>query len=261
MIKLRGIAGLIVLSVLAGCATPEPPRPPPAAEPPPLRVGIAPNTPPLAFMQQGELAGVEIEFMRRLGRDLGRPVSADILPFEELIDALLAGQLDVIMSGLSVTEARKMRVVFTEPWLRTGLLAMMRHRDAEAVASVEAIRDFRGRIGVIPGTTGHDYVRRHCRQAKVVRIASPGDAAVQLQRNVIDLFIHDLPSVLWQVSAHEAELTALMERLSHENIAWAVRSDQTALRDQLNAALDRWRQDGSLDAAIGKWIPYFDSLR
>src|SRR5262249_53837214 len=42
-----------------------------ADAPPPLRVGIAPNYPPLAFKENGELKGIEVDFAKRLGTALG----------------------------------------------------------------------------------------------------------------------------------------------------------------------------------------------
>jgi hypothetical protein len=48
--------------------TPAPPRTSPSA----LRVGIAPNYPPLAFKQQGHFAGLEVDFARGVEVELGR---------------------------------------------------------------------------------------------------------------------------------------------------------------------------------------------
>jgi len=247
------ILGVAVSFGLAACSTPEKmPPPPPASDVAPLRVGVTPYHPPLIFNQQGEIAGLEVDLMRRVGRELARPVRVVVLPWDELVDALMAGNVDVIMSGMSITESRRVRIAFT---------AMMRQRDAGNVQSAGDIAAFRGRIGVLPGTTGHDFVRRSCPDARLIRIATAGDAAVQLQRNVIDMFIHDIPSVLWQVSAHEAELAAVMERLSHEQIAWGVRREDQGLLNDLNRMLRAWTSDGSLDADILRWIPYYDSIR
>ena len=39
---------------------------------PPLRVGITPNLPPLAFKQDGKIVGIEADFAQKLGTALGR---------------------------------------------------------------------------------------------------------------------------------------------------------------------------------------------
>lgn len=263
--KCFSLAGLLIAMLAGGCVSTgssDPSAPPPRAhEIPPLRVGVTPNFPPMIFNQQGELAGVEVDLMKLVGRDLGRPVQAVILPWDEIIDELLSGRIDVIMSGMSITDARKMRMAFTDPWMSSGLMVMMRQKDAVHFSSAEDVKKSRGRIGVLSRTTGHDYVRKNCPDAKLVRIASAGDAAVQLQRNRLDLFIHDIPSILWQVSSYEAELTVLMERLTVEQIGWGVRRDDTALTAQLNEIIRRRKQDGSIDAVLLKWMPYYESIR
>lgn len=260
---LTGIMVVVALAV-AGCTTPkqQPGEPPPRVEEiPALRVGVTPNFPPMIFNQRGELAGIEVDLMKLVGRDLGRPVKAVVLPWDEIMDGLLSGHVDVIMSGMSITDARKMRIAFTDFWMESGLLAMMRQQDAGIYFSAAEIQNSYGRIGVLSRTTGHDYVRKHCPNAKLVRIASPGDAAVQLQRKRIDLFIHDIPSIIWQVSSNEAELSMLMARLTREQIAWGVRRDETNLTTRLNEIIKRRKADGSIDAVLLKWMPYYESIK
>lgn len=251
-----------VLSCASGCATRDPEAPAPARDKaPPLRVGVDPNFPPIVFNQQGDLSGVEVDLMKRVGRELGRPVRVVVLPQDEVMDALIGGKIDVIMSGLSITPSRKVRINFTEPWMTSGLMAMMRIKDAGLFKSARDIARFKGRVGVVNGTTGHEYVQKNCPDARLVRIASAGDAAIQLQQNVIDLFIDDIPSVLWQSSIHSAELTCLLERLTTDKIAWGVRRGDDDLQRKLNAMISAWEEDGSLDTAILKWIPYYDSIK
>lgn len=259
---------VVLMSMVAlanGCASTGSSKPatpaPRAHEVPPLRVGVTPNFPPMIFNQQGELAGVEVDLMKMVGRDLGRPVQAVILPWDEIIDELLSGKVDVIMSGMTITEARKMRMAFTDSWMNSGLMAMMRQKDTGQFNSAADIAQSYARIGVLARSTGHDYVRKNCPNAKLVRIASAGDAAVQLQRNRLDLYIDDIPSILWQVSSYEAELAVMMERLTIDQIAWGVRRDDTALTAQLNEVIRRRKQDGSIDAVLLKWLPYYESIK
>lgn len=227
----------------------------------PLRVGITPNYPPLIYRQDGKLAGLEYDLMRKLGRELGRPVIAVLIPWDEQMDELVAGKTDIIMSGMSVTKARKVKIGFTDPWMRGGLMAMMRKADATSITSAVQVASFTGNIGVLANTTSDDWVRRSCPSARVIKIASANDAAVQLRRKTIDLFVHDIPSIAWQVASDESDMTALLEPLDREEIAWGVRRDDTELTAQINQIIQRWRDDGSLEASIIKWIPYYNRIK
>jgi ABC-type amino acid transport substrate-binding protein len=84
-----------------------------AEELPPLRVGMAPNYPPLAFKQNGKLKGIEVDFAKRLRSALNRKVEIVETEWEELGPALEAKKIDMVMSGTSITEERKEKVNFT----------------------------------------------------------------------------------------------------------------------------------------------------
>ncbi len=71
---------------------------PAANDQPPLRVGVAPNMPPMIFKQGKTIAGVEADLAQALGRELNRPVAFVELAWVDLIDALEANKIDVIMS-------------------------------------------------------------------------------------------------------------------------------------------------------------------
>ena len=107
---------------------------------PPLRVGISPDQPPLAFRQDRDLAGIEVDFARELARALGRRVRFVELDWKALIPALERGDVDVVMSGLSITPERAERVLFATPYMRAGQLALIRSADLARFGSPAALR-------------------------------------------------------------------------------------------------------------------------
>ena len=77
---------------------------------PPLLVGVSPTYAPVIFETDGEIVGIEADLARILGRALGREIVFRRHPFPDLLDALLRGEIDVVMSGLSITPERAERV-------------------------------------------------------------------------------------------------------------------------------------------------------
>jgi ABC-type amino acid transport substrate-binding protein len=253
---MKNLVWMLLLVVgLCGCSTVNSPKQEP------LKVGITPNYPPMIFSQNGKIAGLEADLMQKLGRELGRPVAVMSLPWDEQVDALIAGKIDIIMSGMSITQARRVKINFTDPWMRGGLLAMMNRSQADKITTVDQVLSFRGNIGVLANTTAHDFVRRSCPNARIIKIASPADAGIRLKQRTIDLFIHDIPSIAWQVASNEADLVALLEPLNKEDIAWGVRLNDTVLVEQVNQVLRRWQADGTLNEAIMKWVPYYAKIK
>jgi len=260
-----GIAFLVlILFVSGGCATTtyspvvETPK---ASLVPPLRVGITPNYPPIIFKLNAEITGVEADMARHLARELGRPLEFIELPWEEQIPALMAGKTDIIMSGMTITEARKVRISFTDHYLKSGLVAAMRAENASKYTSVKNIKEDFPAMGVIKGTTGEAYVRANF--DKAVRIAAFSDmssALYDLKTRRIDLFVHDAPAIVWLVSENEGTLKGLWQLLNEEYLGWGMRTDDRELLVRVNAILNKWKNDGTLREVLSRWLPYWKNF-
>jgi polar amino acid transport system substrate-binding protein len=241
----------------AGC-TPEYYRPPEQVEIPPnaLRAGVTSTYPPIVFRQGNQLAGVEADLARLLAARLGRPIHFVEIPWDQQIDALVSGRTDIIMSGMSVTEARAVRVAFTEPYLEAGLVAAVRTEDARRYGSRDALLQAPVTVGVIERTTGDVFVQQHFPNARRVALTVASDGALALRRRTVDVFVHDGPSIAWLVSANEADLAGIWQFLNKEHLAWAVRRGDALLLAQINESLAAWRRDGTLAGVLARWLPY-----
>src|SRR5262249_62292533 len=96
------IAGLLgVATVLLACGPPQHLTSTPAA--PVLRVGVFPEAPPMAFVQDGQLTGLSVALAQSLGEALGRPVRFVPLERRGLIPALPDGPIDTTPAGMPST--------------------------------------------------------------------------------------------------------------------------------------------------------------
>jgi ABC-type amino acid transport substrate-binding protein len=222
-----------------------------------LRVGVTPNYPPVIFKLQGKISGMEADFAMLLGKALQRDIQFVELPWNDQIQALLDGKVDIIMSGMTITDARKVRVDFSDPYLKSGLIAMMRTGDASKYDSRKKVLESMVVVGVVKGTTGEVFVRNNFRNPTVVAIREPWEAPGLLNNRRIDLFVHDAPSVVWMVSENEATLKALLEPLNAEYLGWAIGRNNTALLSQTNAALAEWKKSGAVKEVVKRWLPYW----
>ena len=254
---LRPLSLLGLLLVLSGCASA------PFAsknEPAPLRVGLTPDLPPLVYLENGELKGLEIDLARKLAGALGRPVEVSTMPWDTLLKSLQSEKVDLLMGGLTITQARSVQVSFTEPVLESGLMALIRSSDREKLGTKAQLENFGGQIGVMPGTTSDAYVQRALPRARRIPVDSAKDAALVLQRRGIDAFVHDVPAVIWLFSKNEANTAPMTELLQREQIGWAVRHEEGALLADVNRVLSGWKKDGTLNAEILRWLPYYQKL-
>jgi polar amino acid transport system substrate-binding protein len=222
----------------------------------PLRVAVAPFYPPIVFEQEGEIMGVEAELAADVGAQLGRPIEFVRMTRQELIPAVEDGEVDIAMSGISITPERASRVLFTKPYLRVGQLALIRIEDHVQLSGENALRKPGVRIGYVDGTTGEAYVTKKLGQAESYAFATVEAGVRSLRARRIDVFIHDAPTV-WRIGTgmDERELMGLYTPLTDEALAWAVRKNRPELAAQLNELITTWRESGQLDRLLNRWIP------
>lgn len=228
-----------------------------AADAVPLKVGVTPILPPMIYKENGKITGVEVDFANALGEALGRPVKLVEVEWQDQIPALLEGRTDIIMSDMSITTARQLRIAFAKPYLITGQIALVRRADANRyLLGFPAMPA--GTLGVLKATTGDFLVQQEFSNSKRKEYKSGEEAATALKKNRIDLFICDAPTVWWLAGVHEADgLVAVPILLTSEQLAWGVRRSDTDLLNSVNAALDKLQASGRASQIFKRWIPLY----
>jgi len=247
----RFLTSTLALLVSAGAALAEP------SAAVPLRVGVTVGFAPMVYKEAGKTVGLEADYAKVLGEELGRPVKLVEVAWEDQIQSLVDGKTDIIMSCMSVTPARSLRVSFAEPYLTVGQVALVRREDANQYVMGFPIMP-RGTIGVLKATTGDFLVQQEFGRCKRKEFTAPQDAAKALAKKKIDLFISDSPIISWQASMNEAQgLVTVPIFLTEERLAWAVRKSDPELLGAVNQALRKMQADGRAAGIIKHWLPYY----
>jgi ABC-type amino acid transport substrate-binding protein len=227
-----------------------------------LRIGISPDYPPLAFKNEGRIVGIEADNARALGELIGQTMTLVEMPFAKLLPALAAGEIDVIMSGYSVTEERAKVVTYTDAYMKMGQMAIMHRDKVGQFAQPWAIYREGVRVGVEPGTTGADFAQDKLGDAEVKFYADADAAFAGLRGNEIDLYVHDAPTS-WQLATSQKnnDLISLYSALTDEKLAWAVRKGDDRLAAELNRGLAQMKANGTLRYILNRWIPVTVEVR
>ena len=250
---------LTALSLSAGCAptgqnTTKPGRIPPDKNV--LRVGVSTNSPPLIFKQGNKTVGLEADLARELATYLGKSLRFVELKWEDQIPALLENRIDIIMSGMSITRLRQVRVAFALSYFESGQMALIRRIDAARYSAGLFSFATSSAIGTIKDTTGEYFVETHFSSIKRKLYTNTRAAVKGLINKEIDIFIHDAPMILYLASENETKgLTDLFARLTEEPLAWAVRKDNVELLDSANNFLRSFNEAGKLNKIVKYWIP------
>ncbi len=240
-----------VLLMFSGCSENTSPKPEAAK---PLIVGMDADYPPMTFKDsRGKLQGVEVDFAYALGRELGRPVQIEVLPWPQLADAVLNQGVDMVMSGVTITKERAAKALFSKPYAQISQMAVMK----EGAKLPDPYRKGRGmKIGFQSGTTSETFVRRVFPEATMVPSVTMRDGMVKLLEGKTDYFFADAPAV-WYYTAN-TPLKGLMGwyvPYTQENLAWAIAGDNIALKERVDAVIEKWKKNGFISRTLQKWIP------
>lgn len=222
-----------------------------------LRVGVSTNAPPLIFRQNNEIVGLEADFAKELANYLGKSLRFVELQWKDQIPALLENRIDIIMSGMSITPLREVRIAFSLSYFESGQMALIRRKDAARYSTGLFTIATSDAIGVIKDTTGEYYVETQFGNVQSKVYKYPRAAVKDLISKDIDMFIHDAPMILYLASENEANgLTVLFALLTKEPLAWAVRKNNPELLKSVNAFLKTYNDNGRLNKLIKNWIPF-----
>lgn len=79
--------------------------------------GIDPNYPPFSFIDEsGNPTGFDVEALNWIADKLGFTVEHRPIGWDGIIPALLAKKIDMICSGMSITQEREKNILFTAPY-------------------------------------------------------------------------------------------------------------------------------------------------
>lgn len=224
-----------------------------------LRFGTAAVTEPMSFVDAShEVVGFDIEFAARIAKKLNKRLEIVDMEFGAMLPALIAGKVDMIGAGLSITEERAKKVLFSKSYYPSGIAALVKGQllNEKAIAAgkfttVDDIRD--KRIAVLLGSIYDAYVNKTYPEAKVFQYQNVTDILTALKTDKADVTFYDhisLPEILNE----NPDLGILAQDVFFAGIAAGFNEENDTLREHFNAFLQTIKTNGIYDDMNSRWI-------
>ena len=219
-------------------------------------VGTEPTFPPFQMTDErtGEIIGFDIDLITAIAENQGFEVQIQSLGFDGLIPALQSGQIDIIASGMTITEARSLEVQFSDPYINAGLaLAVLDNND-----SIESVNDLEGKtVGVQIGTTGAIQAEELLEAGKIdgIRTFNTIDVVMmELINGGVDAVINDLPVTIAYINKQPGTIKIVGDTLTSESYGFAVRLEDQELIAKINAGLAELIESGFYEELIAEYF-------
>ena len=155
-----------------------------------LHVGVSLAEPWVMQDKEGNLTGFEIQVAEQLAKDMGVQLKFKVVDWEDIIDTLVAKQIDVIITGLAITPSRALRLNYSKAYADGGIgiaasIAKTKHKD-----SLNDLNNPKVTLGVISDTISEHLAKRMFQHAQIQSFTKTKDA----KNAVIEGKIHALIS-------------------------------------------------------------------
>ncbi|MBD2089903.1 transporter substrate-binding domain-containing protein [Microcoleus sp. FACHB-1515] len=217
-----------------------------------LIVAVKDNSPPLGFLQDGELAGLEIDLARQLAIDLlGDEAEVTFVPVhnDRRLSVLLAGEVDLVIARMTATPARARLVDFSSPYYFDGTAFVTKDPAIDRLPNL-----LRQPIAVLNGSSTIATVRSLLPSALLVGANSYQDALTLLETNRAIAFAADA-SILTGWVQELPQYRRIEQLISAEALSVAMPKGNrySSLRSRVNASIDRLRETGWLADRLRIW--------
>jgi len=202
-------------------------------------IGVDGAYPPYTYIDKdGTFHGIDVDSARWIAKDKGFNVEFQAIEWDGIIPALLAGKIDMVYSGMTITPERQEQVNFSTPYLNINQTIAIRN---DSTLTVDDILAGKAIIGAQRGTTGAIWAEKNLVEAGKM----PADhlkeydnfplVITDLTNKNIDASIYDRPS---HISAIEGKPIHIVYEIdTGEQYGIAIRKDNPELLALMNSGL------------------------
>lgn len=224
-----------------------------------VRIGVDVPYAPYEYLDSnGELTGFEIDLGNATCDYLGIKCEWVITPWDGIIQGLLDGRYDAIMSSMSINAERKQKVDFGQPYYSTPSVLFARKADNIDSSSVSAMTNLR--VGAIANTVQEDHLRKKYGDAVQLKTFQTTDEVNQaMKAGELDAVFHDYPH--WE---REFMIDGGYEIIGNplqlgEGVGMAFRPGDDNLRKVFNQGLKAMKRNGTYTMVRKKYL-YFEIM-
>jgi polar amino acid transport system substrate-binding protein len=220
-----------------------------------LVVGTAASMPPLNMTTKtGEIIGLEIDMARSMAEGMNVKLRVVPIPFAELLPALEAGSVDVVLSEMTMTPARNTQVAFVGPYYISGKSFLTTTETLSTKGSAD-LNQPTMRLAALKASTSETFVRETMPKATLVLTRDYDEAINLLLQGKVEVMIADLPVCVVTVSRYPHRgLYALVTPLTREPIGIALPANDPLLVNFMENWLRELEASGNLEQMKDRWF-------
>lgn len=219
-------------------------------------IGMSGEQPPFNFVASNdEVVGFDVDIAKKISDSLSIKMEIKLMPFNELQQALEKGEIDIIMSGFSMTQERADDFDFIGPYALTGKSLLTTTDRLHKIQTTTGFNHKDIKLVALNNSTSLTLAKQRLEKTTVTPVDHYEDALLQILSGEADALIADLTICeLLVIRDVNRSLSTLNKPLAIEEIGIAINKDEKELKQKIRAELDQLGEKGELKNLHAKWF-------
>ncbi len=221
-----------------------------------IRVGTAGSMPPLNMTtKDGEVIGLEPDIAKAIADAMGVKLRLETMPFSELLPSMEEGKIDMIMSGMTITSRRNLKVAFVGPYLTSGKAYLTKIQTITAVDDVTTLNSSDIKLAALEGSTSQEFAETVFSNATLMTVKSYDEGVDMVIRDEVHALIADYPiCVISVVRFPDKGLRSVNTPLTYEPLGIAIPANDPHLINWTENFLLSLEGSGALKELKTRWF-------
>ena len=228
-----------------------------------LVVGTAGSMPPLNMTtKDGQIIGMEPDLAKIFAAAMEVKLTLKLMHFDELLAALDAGKVDMVLSGMTMTPLRNLKVAFAGPYFDSGKSILVKKANTARMASIKDMNTPDKTLVALKGSTSQRFVEKLIPKAKLLLAEDYGQAVAMVRDDKALAMVADNPICLVSVYRYpDAGFTTLDKPLSYEPIGVALPANDPLLVNWVQNIINNIQKAGEMDILMKEWFRSADWIK
>jgi len=213
-------------------------------------VGTNAEFAPFAFIEHGNIVGFDIDLAQEIAKRLNKKIVFKDMSFEALLPELQLGKIHIIAAGISPTEERAQKVLFTQPYLTGDQLVVVTLKKNPPITSLKDLND---KNVVVNDSFTADYYMSNIHGPHLVRLPTAAEAILALRNGNVYAYVTAYTPVKSVIEQNQLEFNIFPIEGTHEATAIAVSREYSDLLPQIDSVIDQMKTDGTFAQLKTKW--------
>lgn len=221
-----------------------------------LVVGTAGSMPPLNMTtKDGEIIGLEPDMAQLIAAGMGVKLRLETMPFSELLPSLEEGKIDMILSGMTISSKRNLKVAFVGPYFKSGKAFLTKKKTIAAADDTTEINSPDVKLVALKGSTSQLFVQTVLFNATLVTAKDYDEAVDMVIRDEVHALVADYPICVVSLIRYPDEgLMSLITPLTYEPLGIAIPANDPHLVNWTGNFLKTLEGSGALKKLKERWF-------